>query len=772
MLTPPMPPLLLLVSATAGLGAAALFVGLRRFFPATLALCGTFAVLGGAARMIDPLDDDSGPTPRSSMFSGAPVEVSGTLRREPELLLDATRLEVDATRFVVAGAPIAAELGIRVRVSGAHQSSLTELGRGDRLRFWANLRAPTSFGNPGGFDLARYLSRRGVRLVGSVKSGLLVHRVSRADRWRSFVSSSRAAAVRRIESAFERRRGSGSDEVIGIVIALVTGDRTRVSAEMERRYRRAGLLHVMAISGAHVAIWVMVLRAGLVRLGLTQRTTLLAILLLLPLYAVFCGGRAPVVRAAVMAGCVVGARLLGLPSRVLNGVGVAAIALVAASPTQLEDAGFQLTFAAMASIGVLYAPLSRRLHWLGVLAAPVSVAIAAQLGVLPIGAWHFHRAHPLAVVTGLPAVPVAGAVCVLGVLVVLTASVPIVSSLSTELTHFAVSMLTHVAEFASAVPGASLRVARPSLVIVSLYLGCLLLWRSIPGLRRFHVAQMASLAVLVGLVGWGPVHGSRTGELVATFLDVGHGDAVVLCLPDGEHVLIDAGGLPRSSIDVGEDVVIPYLLDHGARKLDAVVASHADYDHIGGLAAVIDELRVDALWDGAPEWDRAAYRKLRASAATRSVPVQRLEPGSSFGMGGARFEVLSAGELSDASTNDRSVVLRLSFAGRSLLLTGDAEAALERRLVASGVPLRSDVLKVAHHGSASSSSPQFLDAVAPRLAVLSTREIPHRPIPSPIVLARLEQREIDYARTDRDGAITVTIGEGGELEWSTVLRSR
>ena len=291
--------------------------------------------------------------------------------------------------------------------------------------------------------------------------------------------------------------------------------------------------------------------------------------------------------------------------------------------------------------------------------------------------------------------------------------------------------------------------------------------------KRVHASGGLLLGVLLvaAIFPWR----ASPGVLEVNALDVGHGDAILLTLPEGGNVLVDGGGLPFASLDVGESVVLPFLLDRGVRRLDAVVVTHADFDHIGGLVTVVNELRVDAIWQGNPDRtdrERPAYRELRERADERNVAVRTLRAGENFELGGARFEVLAAGEGSLETSNDRSVVLRIGYGGRHVLLTGDAEEALERRLVRSGMDLRADVLKLAHHGSRSSSSSAFLDAVQPQFAIVSARRNRSRPIPSALVLHRLRERGIEYARTDRNGTVTVRIHKNGQIEVSTYRQSR
>ena len=554
-----------------------------------------------------------------------------------------------------------------------------------------------------------------------------------------------------------------------MVAALVTGERAGLSPELERLYQRAGIYHVMAISGAHVAIWILFLHGLMRRCGVSASTSHLVLLALLPLYAAFCGAWPPVVRVVVMASAVLGARLLSLRSPVTNGLAIAALLLLIHEPSMVGDAGFQLSFAAMGTIALAMDPLQSRLGYAGRLALPLAISIAAQLGVVPVAAWHFHRLSPVAPLASLAAMPVAAIICILGVVLIAVWEVPLLSGIVAFATTHAVAALNFIAALAGHLPGASLRLGTPSFIWLLLYASALALVVS-PSRRRFATGACTFVLLVASLSFSWP----RKGDVLEmAVLDVGHGDAIVLSLPDGKHVLVDGGGLGGSSLDIGESVVVPYLLDRGIRKLDAVIVTHADFDHIGGLFTVIEELEVKALWEGDPEWalsHRAAYRALHESAAMAGVSSRVLRSGDSFSWGGVQFEVLAASYSGFERSNDRSVVLRITYGKRSLLLMGDAERALEAALLRSGADLRADVLKLAHHGSRSSSTDRFLDAVRPKLAIISARRAPSRPLPSARVLHRLRERGIEYLRTDRNGTVTVRFRGDGEMSVSTYLR--
>jgi competence protein ComEC len=250
-------------------------------------------------------------------------------------------------------------------------------------------------------------------------------------------------------------------------------------------------------------------------------------------------------------------------------------------------------------------------------------------------------------------------------------------------------------------------------------------------------------------------------------LDVGQGDSIFAAFPGGRTMLIDGGGLPgsewvgayRSGTDVGEEVVSPYLWSRGLKRLDVVALTHADHDHVDGLYSVLENFSVRELWVGSDD-PRPAFQRLLAEARSRGVAIIHQSRGAEFNWQGAEGSVLwpPANEPVGKIANDSSLVLRLSDGQTHFLLTGDIEKQTEEELVAEGVPLASDFLKVPHHGSRTSSTQEFLAAVAPRVAVVSVGAANPFGHPAPEIVERYEHDGIRLLRTDRDGAVTALTG--------------
>ncbi len=311
------------------------------------------------------------------------------------------------------------------------------------------------------------------------------------------------------------------------------------------------------------------------------------------------------------------------------------------------------------------------------------------------------------------------------------------------------------------------------------YYGSLALWVAtrVPRLLRLSgaVIWLASLTVLLS-GGQGVKSGSQ--EMSLTFLDVRQGDSILVGWPNGGHTLVDGGGswsgaghrseIVGSAFDVGEQVVAPYLRSRGVRSLEAVILTHAHQDHMGGLGFILDNFEVKEFWlgNGPVSPDLLALLK---KAEARGLRIRAFQAGDTLNVHGAGLEFLNPGcGPSDGNLNNDSLVLRMTFGRRSFLLTGDIEEPVEECLAALGRGLQADVLKVAHHGSWTSSSLLFLNRVNPVLAVISAGKVNPFGHPHPEVVRRLKTLPVQLFRTDRQGAVTIR-SDGNYLRTATFL---
>lgn len=750
-----------LVAGAGGLlAAAATALALRRERIATAGLL--LAV--GAVALLRVHPQPLPPEHIAALAGEGPVTVEGTLAEEPvRWAPDRMRLllEVDAAWDDEARRPATGRLLLTI-----YGESAEALGEGQRLWARVRLHPPVGFRNPGAFDYPAHLRREGIALVGSGRGDRLGALTADAPPW--------PVRVRRWAVAMMRARlpeGSAA-----LLAGLVLGERSALPSETDEAFRRAGVYHVLAVSGSNVALVAASVFVTLALLGVPRRATALVAAAVLAGFALVVGGQASVLRATVMGLLILLGMLLERESRVGNALGLAALLLLAWRPADLWDPGFQLSFAATA--GIVYAApalqgaLEAR-RWPRVIAVAVAVSLTAQGAVTPIMAAHFNQLSLVGVAANLAVVPLAGAATTLGLLAVLVAALSeALGGLLFDALWVLLLLLRLAVWAAAAVPSAMVHLPAPGWAAIATWYAALLLLPHASARPWARGAAASLLALAVALSAW-PWLRPGDGRLRVAFLDVGQGDAVVIDLPEGERMLVDGGTGGAGRFDAGERVVAPFLWNLPARRLAVVAATHSDADHAGGLAAIMRGFRVGEVWENG-RWTAGSEETVRAVERSR-VPRRVLAAGQRIWVGSALVTVVNPPPASpDAppapgggpvSNNDHSLVLRLDWRGLSLLLTGDLSRDGERALLDRGPPLRSLVLKVAHHGSRFGTSRPFLEVARPGIAVVSVGA--RNPFRHPAVetLERLAAAGARVYRTDRDGAVILET-DGARL-WIT-----
>jgi competence protein ComEC len=409
------------------------------------------------------------------------------------------------------------------------------------------------------------------------------------------------------------------------------------------------------------------------------------------------------------------------------------------------------------------------------------VAVVLQIGMLPLMARDFHRISLSGPLVNLVAVPLTGVIVPFGFLTLATGllSAALGKILAAPLAWITV-LLIHVVQRFASIPRWSYRIPGPSpLLIVFFFVSAFALaaaarmnnsWLKLGTL----IALMAS-ARLVAIYPFGPQW--EPGKLEVSVLDVGQGDSIFVVSPGGRTLLIDGGGAfggfpgreqNNNGVDPGEEAVSPYLWSRGFRKLDVVALTHADQDHLGGLTAILEDFPVGTLWIGR-EVSSPALAHLEEISKSKGIQIMHELQGKAFSWDGVEGVFLwpetAAEERLAAPKNDDSLVLQLRYRNRAVLLTGDAEKQAEREILAENPAeaLHADVLKIGHHGSKNSTSPEFLAAVGPQVGIISAGEFNPYGHPNSELMDRLANAGVRILRTDHDGAIHV-LTDGTRLE--------
>jgi competence protein ComEC len=713
------------------------------------------------------------PRPPPELVDGKRWLLDGVVADSPERTANGTRVPIDLIGVERDGLRRAVAARVLVALDGA---PIEPLLPGDRVRVPAELHRPRGFVNPGAPDAARRAAADGIAAVGSAHAAAL-SRLDVPARW----SVARVIAGWRARMLAEVRVRLDGD-ARALVESLVLGDRGDVSRALDDAFRSAGVSHVLSVSGLHLAIAAFLFYVGLRRtlvcipaLAATrpvQRWAAAAALPAVWAYTLVTGAQVATVRSCIVAFAWLGAVALRRRATATQALAVAALVILCASPLELFDPSFQLSFAAAAGTSLLAPrwsprgaggpPWLRLGRWVLRLCAASAAAI---LATAPIGAWHFAQLAPAGVASNIVVVPLAE----LGVVPVGLAGcvgaalhVPGAGLLLHLAGWLAQVMAAFTVAFARVAP--AWRVPAPNVVeIVAWYVALIAVVAR--GRRGLRVVAACAL-VLVASATWRVCARAWSQTVTATFLDVGQGDACVVELPHGRVMVVDGGGSFDPRFDPGRQVIAPFLWRRGIRRIDLVVLSHPHPDHANGLATLVDEFAVGEVWTNGQETKQPGTVALLAAAARRQVP---LGAPRAIELGGASIEPLwpydETGALApDAarSENDNSLVIRLGWRGRSLLFAGDIEADGESALVARALAV-ADVVKVPHHGSKTSSTAAFVAATHPAVAVISVGERNRWGFPNPGVTARWRGAGARVMRTDRDGGVTVTVDKRGRV---------
>jgi competence protein ComEC len=612
-----------------------------------------------------------------------------------------------------------------------------------------------------------------VRVTGVVyKSGpgLLIKRAEVA-----LVSPPGVLARLRARASVALQRDFGVDAPLAK--ALLIAETADLPPEVRDKFATAGLVHILSISGLHVTIVATAVLLILEAARLPRRMTLIGGCVLTVFYVGLIGAPPPAVRSGVMFCVLALSRIAQRPTSAWSSLALGAAWPIPGDPRVVLDIGWQLTVAGMVAL-IAGGSVNKRFveprfsGWRRKLATEIATGVIATLVTAPIVAWYFGRTSMVAPIANIAANPVANLLQPALFLALALGWWPAAAGWVADACRPGLRALDAIAGRAAALPGADFGVAPTfaSAVLLSIAIAAVL--AACRAKRPFMPLAACGGALAVTL--WLPLVPRPSGEFELHAIDVGQGDAIALRTPRGRWVLID-GGRAWKGGDAGRRAVVPYVRRRGG-DVAVFVLTHPDEDHVGGANSILEALRPREYWDAAYVAANPSYQRSLATASKHGVRWRRVQPGDTTTIDGVFLRVLapdSAWTTQQEDPNEASTVITAEYGVVRMLLTGDAEVAEEAWMVERwGVDvLRADVLKAGHHGSRTSSTPVFLDAVRPRIAVVSVGAGNGYGHPHATVMSSFAERGVVVLRTDELGSVVVSTNgrrikvAGGDGAW-------
>jgi competence protein ComEC len=694
---------------------------------------------------------------------GAPVPLraAGTVLQKPAKKPESAVLLVRVDSLTRGSVSWPCQSKIRVSVRNP-DSTILRLSYGTRIHVRGELRSPPLPGNPGEFDYKSYCLLHGIEALMTVKGPADVDLPDQDSalsflRW---IEAVRGAISRSLEQHV-------SPIVAGLLKGLVIGERTDLPDEVRMAFTNAGLMHLLAVSGFNVGLVAGILLAIGSLLRCSRHVQLLLTASGLIVFMYLTGAEASVVRATIMGLALLGAAMVERTPDLPNSLAVAALIALMLDARTFFDIGFQLSFAAVLAL-VLVVPaieeiagkipdrLGKNVIFRYVMGSIV-VSLAASAGTIPITALYFHKVSFIGILLNLVAVPISGILLGIGILLALFEPVlPWVSTMYAEVAELLGLILLKVTMWGGTRSYASLDFGMD---LFQLTLAYLIVYAASEWKRRaVRVGSILGALVLCNVMVWNAVVRPAVHVLRVAAINVGQGDAILLTMPSGENILVDAG--PRSfSFDAGQRTVVPFLRSGYAGSIDELILTHSHADHTGGAPSLIRMMPVHRMFQPVASGHSSILREIgrlcdSAGVRTGIVDSSRCLIDSE----GVRVYVLHllrpGGNEDPRNQNDNSIVLKVVYGGTSILLMGDAEAPAEEILIrAFGSFLQADLIKIGHHGSPTSSSREFIETVRPHSAIISVGAKNKFGHPSPETVTRLKERGIAVLRTDEEGAI-------------------
>lgn len=539
------------------------------------------------------------------------------------------------------------------------------------------------------------------------------------------VSSSTTNLIYTIQNKIHNTfKNNLSGDFLGIMDGIFIGEKTYISDETNTYFRESGISHLLAVSGTHI-LYVISIFSFIFNKTIGKKYSSYFIILFIILYIFISGCSPSVIRAGIMAISTIIASIINRKSNSINNLSFSALFILVLNPLALINLGFVLSF--VGTIGIISMNQKISNYILGIIKSKkisdiLGVTLSAQISLLPIMVYYFHTISFSSLITNFLIVPIWGIVMILGfILLFISIFSSKLAILPTFLITCILKIIIFITKIISNIKFLNLNVIRVDILTCLLYYLTLFSIFSNKSFFKINKKKIITTIVIAFFV-VNIFHNLPKNYIQISAIDVGQGDAFLIRTEKNKNILIDCGGSKNVDYDVGENILVPYLLNNRISNIDLIFISHAHEDHINGIFSVIDTLKVNCVILGGYDKDSELISRLVKQCKEKNVKILKAYKGDMISIDNVNFQIIFPdNNYKNDNLNNLSMVIKMLYSGRSMLFTGDIEAEAEKEIINTYSKdfLNIDILKVAHHGGKTSSIGELLEATTPEISVIS-----------------------------------------------------
>ena len=678
---------------------------------------------------------------------------------------------------------------------------------GDKIFITGEFQEPQGMRNEGGFNYKEYL--KSLNIYGSVKAkNIKVIEQNKGNIFMNFTYKISDEIKENIEEFM-------GEKYSGLLIGLLLGDSSKIDENMEENFKITSLTHILAVSGAQVS-YIIVAMYSLLKRKIGIQKTRVVIIASLIFYMTLTGFSPSIVRAGIMGIILMISGLVFRKNDIINSIAISLFFMLVYNPFLLENVGLQLSY--LGTIGIIgfnktiililkniqirnrkwkYKINRKLILLISKIKEILAVTMSASLAVVPVMIYHFNLFGTYFLITNLLASIIIGPITLLGTLLVIISFISInIAKVLSYILKFLIDILLFISSF-SKLPISKIYIPTPTItfiiiiylsLIISLFIykvfhernpnTTILRVRNLLALVKYKFKQnrddvIKKIIIISIIISLCMIFIPR--DLQINFVDVGQGDSTFIITPKNKTILIDGGGSNTGSFDVGENTLLPYVLDKGYNKIDFMIISHFDSDHVGGLLTILEEIKVEKILIAKQEEQSENYKRFLNIVKEKNIPVIIGKEGDKINIEKDLYlDILfpESEQIEENMINNNSLVFNMHYNNFSMLFTGDIEEIAEKRIIeiTNKSRLKADIIKVPHHGSKTSSTRELLEIVLPKIALIGVGKDNLFGHPSSETIDKLDELEIKTYRTDINGEIMINVNKSGIRRIRTIYK--